>query len=329
MIRFLLSAALFIAMPGMLHAQSVTDAFRYSQRDIGTGARAIGLAGVGTAGIDDISALQTNPAGLGYYRTSEATGTLAIGSTTTMRRTSSAMAPRRSRRPQARFGRKCGIRLASADGSRSSVFAAAYNQTASFDRTLAFSGTTDQSTIGYQFLFASEGSPFVPLTVDDFDEQGRPFVSSDNADPIFAAYFGGLVNLFEDDQGFFLRQAAADGLAVRQQSEGRERGAMHDLSFGGAVEAAPGVMVGVGVNLAVGSYEAERRFEEDGCRRPSGCSMTTSSLSTGWTGSGSRRRGTTRASRPICWASAEGSACRSSPKVFPSASVSPPRRRPI
>ncbi len=254
MIRSLLSAALFIAMPGMLHAQSVTDALRYSQRDIGTGARAIGLAGVGTAGIGDISALQTNPAGLGYYRTSEATGTLAIGST-------SDDATYFVGDGASSFTETAGtVRLGNAGFvSRAPtvrgalVFAAAYNQTASFDRTLAFSGTTDQSTIGYQFLFASEGSPFVPLTVDDFDEQGRPFVSSDNADPIFAAYFGGLVNLFEDDQGFFLRQAAADGLAVRQQSEGRERGAMHDLSFGGAVEAAPGVMVGVGVNLAVGS----------------------------------------------------------------------------
>ncbi len=250
----LLAAALLVTVP-TLSAQTVSDAFRYSQRDVGSGARAIGLAGVGAAGIDDISALVSNPAGLGFYKASEVMGSLALGSTTVNANylVGDAGFSRDETAGTVRIGNAAFVsRAPTVRGSL--VFAAAYNQTASFDRTLAFRGETNQSSISASFL------PF-----DDeisIDADGNLSIISD---PVFTAFRGGLIEYLPEnigtDQALFY-EAVAPGTLIEQRSEVQERGAMHEISFGGAIEAAPGIMIGAGANLTVGRYELERRFEE-------------------------------------------------------------------
>ena len=253
MTRLLLLAAAFV-VPS-LSAQTVSDAFRYSQRDIGTGARAIGLAGAGASGIDDISALVSNPAGLGFYTGSEVTGSLAFGSVNVDANylIGDAGFSRDETAGTVRIGNAAFVsRAPTVRGSL--VFAAAYNQTASFDRTLALRGATNQSSISASFL------PF-----DDeisIDSDGNLSILSG---PVFTAFRGGLIEYLPEnigtDQALFY-EAVVPGSTIEQRSEVRERGAMHEISFGGAVEVAPGIMVGAGANLTVGRYELERRFEE-------------------------------------------------------------------
>jgi long-subunit fatty acid transport protein len=134
------------------------------------------------------------------------------------------------------------------------VFGVSYQQTASFDRTLAFSGQTNQSSISSSFL------PF-----DDEFSVGADDIVTIFYDPAFIAFNGGLIEFLPENIGSgeaLFYEAVAPGTTIQQRSEVRERGAMHEISFGGAVEAAPGVMIGGGVNLSTGSYELERRFEE-------------------------------------------------------------------
>lgn len=241
---FLLAAALLIAAP-TLSAQTVTDAFRYSQRDIGSGARAIGLAGVGAAGIDDISALVSNPAGLGFYKASEVAGALAFGSVNVEANylIGDAGFSRDEEAGSVRVGNAAFVsRAPTVRGSL--VFAAAYNQTASFDRTLAFRGETNESSFSASFL-----------PPDDV-------ALRDLTDAEFVAFSGGLINQFEDNGELFYRQGPRGGLLVEQSRETQERGAAHEISFGGAVETAPGVMIGAGVNIVAARYEQESRFVE-------------------------------------------------------------------
>jgi hypothetical protein len=249
-----LAAALAVLVPTAA-AQSAADALRYSQRDVGVGSRAIGLGGVGAAGLADVSALVTNPAGLGYYQTSEVSGSFAFGVT-------GVDALYEVGQGSFGFDETAGTGrvnaasyIARAPTARGSlVFGATYNQTASFDRTLAFRGTTTESSISTSFLpFADEYSVSSGGDLTIF------------YDPAFIAFSGGLIeflpeNLDSDQYPFY--EAVTPGTTIRQQSEVRERGALHEVSFGGAVEVAPQVMVGAGLNLAVGSYELERRFEE-------------------------------------------------------------------
>ncbi|MCB0569926.1 MAG: aromatic hydrocarbon degradation protein, partial [Phaeodactylibacter sp.] len=54
-----------------LHAQSFTDALRYSHFETGGTARSIGVGGALGALGSDFSVLSTNPAGMGWYRSSE------------------------------------------------------------------------------------------------------------------------------------------------------------------------------------------------------------------------------------------------------------------
>src|SRR5690606_33665946 len=57
-------------------------------------------------------------------------------------------------------------------------------------------------------------------------------------------------------------QAVAPGDVVQQNGEVVESGRMREVNFGGALEAAQGVMVGASANLVYGKYRFDARFEE-------------------------------------------------------------------
>lgn len=75
----LLVSALFLSS-AVAFAQGEIDAYRYSQSDLNGTARYMGMAGAFGALGGDISAMYTNPAGLGIYRSSEVLTTLGLSS---------------------------------------------------------------------------------------------------------------------------------------------------------------------------------------------------------------------------------------------------------
>lgn len=81
--RFLLIPALLISAIGVIRAQGEMDAYKLSQSDLTGTARSVGMGGaVGALG-GDISAISVNPAGIGYFTTSQVVTTLNFQNTKT------------------------------------------------------------------------------------------------------------------------------------------------------------------------------------------------------------------------------------------------------
>lgn len=78
-ITYLFIAA-FLLAGGVVYAQGEMDAYKYSQTDLNGTARYLGMSGAFGALGGDISAMSTNPAGLGIYRSSEVVATVSLSS---------------------------------------------------------------------------------------------------------------------------------------------------------------------------------------------------------------------------------------------------------
>lgn len=249
--------ALGLAGAAETQAQTAEDALRFTERSPATGARMIGMAGAGIAGVADYGAFFTNPAGLAYFRSSSAAGALNTvftvdegfystpGFSSTLDEDVAAT----------NLGNLAYLyRAPTRQGSL--VLGAAFNQVNTFERDLRFSGTNATSTISTSFL------PFD----GEFELDGDgDLVALD--DLPFAAFNGGLIEFFpefldEDPNAYPFLEAVVPGSRIQQQGSVVEQGRMSEASFGGAVEAARDVMVGASVNLAFGTYDFLSTFEE-------------------------------------------------------------------
>lgn len=70
----------FLLSSGVVFAQSEMEAYKFSQNDLNGSARYLGMGGAFGALGGDISAMSTNPAGLGIYRSSEVVTTVSLSS---------------------------------------------------------------------------------------------------------------------------------------------------------------------------------------------------------------------------------------------------------
>ncbi|MFQ5571325.1 MAG: OmpP1/FadL family transporter [Rhodothermales bacterium] len=237
-------------------AQTPDDAFRFSERSPATGARMMGMAGAGTAGLADYGALFNNPAGLGYFTKSAASGALNSVFTTdeSFYRTPGFSSTLDEDVSETNVGNLAYVYRAPTKRG-SFVMAVALNQVNSFERDLRFVGTNSTSTISTSFL------PFD----DEFSLDGSNLdVLSDLP---FAAFNGGLIEFFpefldDDPNAYPFLEAVAPGTSIEQAGTVLEQGRMNEVSFGGALETARGVMIGLSANLVYGTYEFNSIFEE-------------------------------------------------------------------
>lgn len=238
-------------------AQTAEDAIRFTERSPATGARMIGLAGAGTAGLADYGALFANPAGLAYFRTSAAGGALHSVFTNDE---SFYQTPGFSRTldedlSATRLGNLAYVYKAPTRRG-SFVMGIAFNQVNAFERDLRFSGENGTSTISTSFL------PFN----DEFDLTGNNGLDY-LADLPYAAFNGGVIEFFpefldEDPGAYPFLEAVVPGTTIEQSGSVIEEGRMSEVSVGGAVEAAPRVMIGLSANLTFGTYDYSSTFEE-------------------------------------------------------------------
>ena len=238
-------------------AQTAEDAIRFTERSPATGARMIGMAGASIAGVDDYSALFTNPAGLGFFRKSSFSGTLhsVYATDEAFYNTPGFNSTFDEDVSETALGNLAYVYRAPTQRGSFAV-GLAYNQVHSFERDLRFSGTNGVSTISTSFL------PFNDEF--DLDANGNLDVL---ADLPFAAFSGGLIEFFpefldEDPNAYPFLEAVAPGTTIEQTGSVIEQGRMNEVSFGGAVEASRGTMVGVSVNLVFGEYTLNSAFEE-------------------------------------------------------------------
>ena len=255
--RMLLVAVLALLTLPAAQAQTAEDAIRFTERSPATGARMVGMAGAGVAGLADYGAFFTNPAGLGYFRRSTAAG--ALNSVYTVDQSFYTTPGFSSTFDQDVSATSLGnlaylYKAPTRQGSL--VLGAALNQTHSFERDLWFRGANASSTISTSFL------PFEGEYELDADGD---LVSL--ADLPFAAFNAGLIEFFpefldEDPNAYPFLEAVVPGSTIEQTGNVVEEGRVSELSLGGAAEAARDVMVGLSANLSFGSYDFLSRFQE-------------------------------------------------------------------
>lgn len=293
-----LAVLLGVCLPTSSRAQSATDALFFSNRLPATGPRLSALGGASLAGIADYGALYSNPAGLGYFESSELAGSFRTlltrdetsyttsfqqsldGPVTSVTNTSEDL------RTGYGFGNAALVyKLPTQQGSL--VFAAAINETRSFDRSFDYQNRNQLSSISDYFLplndevnveryapgqapedlffgqevvvtdtaeylvdFNPNGDDFIerPLSYIAFETFGIDFYPS-SYDPAAGAASG------------FLPVVIA-GTQFQQRGDFTETGRLRELSFGGAFEAEKDIMIGLSTNIVSGSYEMRNIFEE-------------------------------------------------------------------
>lgn len=255
-------AALACLAAGPAQAQDGADALRFAERYPVIGVRLMGMGGAGAAGLADQSALFNNPAGLGYYRRSEFSGSLNALNVAEEARYETGGAADLVENDVSRTGLGHAayvFKVPTAQGSL--VFGAAYNRVNGFDRNLVFEGVNDNSSIAFTYLPFDDEYRIV-------EEDGEEVLDI-TGDVPYAAYQAGLIDFsfsrYDEGQYPFFA-AIAPGTAIDQRGDVLEEGRMDELNFGGAVEAAAGTMLGLSVNFVFGTYRFDRLFEENDSR---------------------------------------------------------------
>lgn len=238
-------------------AQSIEDAFRFTDRLPATGTRLTGLAGAGASGIADYAALLANPAGLGWIQSSSFSGSFNTGITADRASSSIAgFAPNNMQVAIANAGLGNMAYVYRAPVRRGSFVAAvAFNQVHSFDQELGFYGTNSSSTITTSFLpFDSEYG----LIGDELDTLD---------DLPYAAFNAGMVEFYPEflqsnPNAYPFLEAVVPGQPIDQYGRILQEGTVHEISFGAAIEIARNVMTGVSINIPFGRYDFNSTFEE-------------------------------------------------------------------
>lgn len=261
----LFASALFLAafLPSALYAQTGEDALRFTDRAPATGPRMMGMAGVGIAGVGDYGALYTNPAGLGYLGSSLFGGSLKMLSAVdeTRYQTTGRTSLEEGDIRATRLGNLAYMyKVPTSQGSL--VVGAAYNQVNSFDRSVMYAGANSGSSISDSFLPYSGEFEVVE------DDAGNPMPRFFHVIPELAYNAGAIEFLSEnvDSNQPLFYQAVVPGTTIDQTGDVLEDGRMNELSFGGAWEAAPNVMVGLSGNFAIGTYRFNSFYAEDDTR---------------------------------------------------------------
>jgi len=250
-------------------AQDGEDALRFSSRQPAVGVRALGLGGAGTAGIADISALYSNPAGLAYLKRS-----LFSGGLTSLRTDDDAIYSIGGLQDAATNDvtdtgfDHIGYAYRAHTRRGSLVLGASIQRVQPFSRELYFSGTNGSNSATEFFLplpgeyevDVDPGNDGILGTADDV------FSPSFNRALSFIGFETYAIDLDVDayeagaEQPFF--PAVTTG-SVTQQGVVTEEGNMSEFNIGGALEAARGVMVGLSINIPFGKWEFNRTFDED------------------------------------------------------------------
>ena len=240
-------------------AQTGDDALRFADRTPGVNAYSLGTAGAGIAGLPDASALVINPAGLGWIE-----GSMASGSFSSLRSTTDGMyvsngytSSLDNELTNAGIGNLSYLfKVPTVQGTM--VLGAAISGVHSYDRGTSFDGDNSFNSVTDYFM------PFA----DEFDlvEDGDGVFPDFSRTLSFIAYETYAIDL---DQGLLdagdpvpFLPAVSFG-TVAQTGFLEDTGRMMELNFGGAMEAAPDVMVGFGMNIPIGSFERLRVLEED------------------------------------------------------------------
>lgn len=255
----LVAAAFALLAIQPVSAQSGEDALRFSRRQpLFTPGLAAG-AGTGQAGLGSFSDLFQNPAGLALMDRSAFSFGLSTVSVTDdgIFRVGGSGNPMTDDVMKTRLGHLAwAYRVPTTQGSL--VFAAGLARQASFDRQLGYQGENPVNSltdylmpVQGEFELLEDNQGIYPDFTRTLSFIGFETYAIDLDDAALAA---------GDPVPF---KPAVRAGTVLQTGLVVEEGGMTDLSFGAAIEAAKGVMVGLSLSIPFGTYDYYRLHEED------------------------------------------------------------------
>lgn len=258
---------LVLAVAGVLSvtkAQTGEDVLRFAERAPAVTPRATGLGGASVAGIADYNAFFTNPAGLGLLRRSYVGGSLSFLSAEEFAayRVPGFAGTVDNTLSNTRLGHLAYLyKVPTTRGSL--VLGGGFSQVQAFERDLLFEGENGSNSITDFFmplpsefsLQENEDGTFNPTFDRPLSFIAYETFGIDLDQNLAAAYATGA------DVNPFL-PAVTFG-TVRQTGSVLEEGSLNEINLGGAVEAAPNLMVGASLNIPFGVYRFNRILEED------------------------------------------------------------------
>lgn len=259
-ISLMLGGLLWGSLSSSARGQTANDVLSFSLRTPAPSARALGLSGGSTAGWADLSAMTSNPAGLGYYTSSEVAGNLNLflseDASTYQVAADGPTFAQENEGSSAGLGSVAGVyTFPTRQGSF--VLGAGYTRTQTFERSLSYGGTNQSSSITDKFLPTSSEYAVDSLGVFFPDDVASNILS-------FVAFQGGAIEFFrqEYDEGNYPFEQAAFFLPIRQEGTVQREGRMNEINLSGAVEAAANLMVGLSANFTTGRYQFEHELTE-------------------------------------------------------------------
>jgi long-subunit fatty acid transport protein len=248
-----LSALLLVLTALPTRAQTGEDILRYSQRFPAVDTRMTGMAGAAVGGIGDWGATYANPAGLGLVRRSHVVGAISAGSVQSEARYFGDVSE--ATETQTALGSAAYVAaLPTLRGSF--VLGVGYNQTAGFDRELAFAGFNENAAFDSGTGLRQFGQLFEDGVSGELSLVGAVEVA-----PRVMA--GLSLNVIAGDYQFqqVLDEVARDGTPVFSTGDFLEadlRGA--NLRGGVSAEVSPGVRLGLTLESPT-LYRVEERSD--------------------------------------------------------------------
>lgn len=219
------SFLLMLALTGVLHAQFVEDAVRYSNRGYGTGARAAGMGFASIGVSDDFSASVHNPAGLAQMRRLEVVGSLGHAGLTN---DATYLGASSSDDVSVTALENIGFVFPYPTVQGSLVFAFGYNRLADLSGILSAKGYNGESSI-IPTLYDGDPAYDIPFNTYLTNTNGYTAVQKD----------------------------------VRQTVRLKEDGSIGQWSFSGAVDVEENLSIGVSLNILNGDFSSVRNFLEE------------------------------------------------------------------
>jgi long-subunit fatty acid transport protein len=235
---------LIAAVPTLLNAQFAEDALRFSTFNMGIGARSAGMGNTSVAVVDDFSALFTNPAGLASLRSFEfSAGFSNVGYNNDATFFGSVV----NSSDRVTNLNNLGLVYPVPTSRGSLTFAFGFARVSNFATSASFKGFNSSSSI------VESLTP--DLNLNSMSASDRKNLLDNNIPfQIFLA----------DSVNGRLYPNVTD--SVQQDGSVIEGGGLNSWSFGGAIEIARGLTLGVGINILSGSYTYDRLFTETDSR---------------------------------------------------------------
>ena len=241
---------IFISFSINIHAQTVSDALRYSNLEVGGTARTVGVGGgIGALGAD-YSVLSTNPAGIAAFRTNEFVITPGVYNSKVTSLLERGTGNEPIDESLAKFNlANIGIILNyRPQYSKWTTFnlGIGFNRLASFNQDFVFKGKSPGSIVQRFTELANDG------IFDDFEG-----LLADNAFAIYPTSFDPAVytNDFEDD-------LTSPDYEVEREQFFKTRGSYSELVFSIGGNFDEKIMVGATIGVPFINYDEEKTYEE-------------------------------------------------------------------